>query len=83
MNHSRTGLDLLFKVLPVFSVPVISLNRYCANLRISRLHLFLQLIFAPQEGVVVLGEGSTSGEALALGFQEQKQKKGRNPRGDS
>lgn len=31
--------------LPVFSVPVMSLNRYCANRKISLLHLFLQLIF--------------------------------------
>lgn len=52
MNLDKTSADLIkkwqHKVLPVLSVPVISLNRYCANLKISRLHRFLQLIFAPR-----------------------------------
>lgn len=43
----------------MFSVPVMSLNRYCANLKISRLHLFLQLILALCEGL-----GGGWGEAL-------------------
>lgn len=42
----RTAAKTPVRVLPVLSVPVMSLNRYCANLKISRLHLFLQLIFA-------------------------------------
>lgn len=42
----------------MLSVPVTSLNRYCANLKISRLHLFLQLIFAP--GLLRGGGGAGS-----------------------
>lgn len=34
-------------LLPILSVPVTRRNRYWANLKISRLHLFLQLIFGP------------------------------------
>lgn len=43
----------------MLSVPVTSLNRYCANLKISRLHLFLQLIFAPDR---VGGAGAWKGQ---------------------
>lgn len=53
MKLDKTPADLKKKecqrkFLPVLSVPVISLNRYCANLKISRLQRFLQLIFAPR-----------------------------------
>lgn len=53
-HHRRRGNRT--STLPVLSVPVTSLNRYCANLKISRLHLFLQLILAPS--------GSRSGRGL-------------------
>lgn len=43
----QTFLQVPAGLLPILSVPVTSRNRYWANLKISRLHLFLQLIFAP------------------------------------
>ena len=67
-------------VLPVLSVPVMNLNRYCANLKISRLHLLLQLIFAPwAEG----GRGGWVGglekvRILMSGFIKKNRKR-RNP----
>lgn len=57
-----------------------SLNRYCANLKISRLHLFLQLIFAPRGNAwKSQHKKKKKGRLWFQGLKRKKKKKKKNP----